>query len=113
MKVADKIPNAKAAGGSLPEGSVSDGEKASSKSGLQPSKCHKEELDYKPIPEYRQLALPGNNMLISPIRMTQRKIKLVDNKDDLTKKKIAKRWISTQVNIDYRAEFDGVMESKE
>jgi hypothetical protein len=67
----------------------------------------------KPIPEYRQLALPGNNMLISPIRMTQRKIKLMDNNDDLTKEKIKYKWISTQTNIDYRAEFDEVTESKE
>jgi len=53
------------------------------------------------IPEYRQLALPGNNMLISPVRMTQRKIKLTPNTDDLTKKQIPEKWTSTQTNIDY------------
>ena len=52
-------------------------------------------------------------MLISPIRMTQRKVKLIDNDDDLTKKKIPKKWVSTMSNIDYRHGFDEVTESKE
>lgn len=38
----------------------------------------------KNLPEYQRHAVPDGNILISPIRLTQRKIKLIDNKDTFT-----------------------------
>ena len=56
-------------------------------------------------PVYRLKQVPFGNVLISPVRLTQRKIKSVPNRDPVTKDIIPQKWISTQIEIDpYAAE---------
>ena len=68
---------------------------------------HKEE-EYKGmrIPEYRANAVPINNLLISPVRLTQRMVKIKDNTNPLTKKKIPKRWSHPTKEIDSYTEYN-------
>ena len=52
----------------------------------------KEQYKGMKIPEYRMNAVPLNNLLISPVRLTQRMFKLVENINPLTKKQVPYRW---------------------
>ena len=62
------------------------------------------------IPEYSLHSIAQNNILISPVRLTQRMIKLVDNTDPVTKNLIAKKWISIKKKIDLNLGCDPVIE---
>jgi hypothetical protein len=54
--------------------------------------------------------MPDNNILISPVRLTQRMIKSVENTDTHTKHLIGKKWISTSTPF---ARFDEYKEGVE
>ena len=57
--------------------------------------------------------MPDNNQLISPLRLTQRMIKSVENTDTHTKHLIAKKWISTKTKFTRFDEFKEGIESNE
>lgn len=57
--------------------------------------------------------MPDNNILISPIRLTQRMIQSVDNTDPHTKHLVAKKWISTKAQFTRFDEFKEGVEYNE
>jgi len=62
-----------------------------------------------PIPDYRQHAFPNLNVLMSPVRMTQRRMRMVPNEDEYTKAYIQEGWASLGFGI-YDS-FDGDVET--
>lgn len=50
--------------------------------------------DNQTIPTYKMHALPNLNVMVSPIRITQRRMKMVPNEDIYTKAYITEGWAS-------------------
>ena len=69
--------------------------------------------DQGEIPVYRRHRMPDNNILISPLRLTQRMVKSVENTDIHTKHLVAKKWISTSTQLTWFDEFKEGVESNE
>lgn len=65
------------------------------------------------IPYYRMHGVPGNNVLISPIRLTQRMIKTVPNLNKLTNHTQPERWISNAQDLQPFDEYNELIEFNE
>ena len=59
-------------------------------------------------PAYRVKAITDNNLLISPIRLTQRMIKLRRNRDPMTNSSVPMKWIDNNEVIDAYSERSAV-----
>lgn len=62
------------------------------------------------VPQYRRNHIATDNLLISPVRLTQRLVKLVDNTDKWTSKLMPKRWISPHIEMDAFTEYNENLE---
>ena len=63
------------------------------------------------IEESKRYAIPNLNVIVSPIRITQRRMKLVPSEDIYTQSFNFTRWAS--LGFDYDASFDPEVESDE
>lgn len=64
----------------------------------------------RPLPEYHQKSLAQNNLLISPVRLTQRMVRLVENKDNITKHLLPQKWITPNLDLHAYSYFDDELE---
>ena len=63
------------------------------------------------IDKKKRYAIPNLNVVVAPIRFTQRRMKMVPNEDIYTKSLITQHWAN--LGFDYDAKFDPAIESSE
>ena len=61
------------------------------------------------IPANKKHAIPNLNVLVSPVRITQRRMRLVNNTDEYTSAYVSEGWAS--YGFDYLDEYDGEQET--